>query len=468
MKTLQSIFFAFLIILFTLSCKKSTSFIVSPDAIVSLSTDTLHFETVFTSTGSITQSFKIFNQNDQKLKLSSLKLVGGAASAFKMNVDGTPGYSFSDLEIQPNDSLYVFVSVTINPNAANIPFLVQDSILVSYNGNNSYLQLDAYGKNARFLKGIRITTDSVWTNELPFVILDQISVDSNVTLTIQKGCRIFHHANAPFIVNGTLLINGEAPDSLRVAFTGDRLDEYYRDLPGSWPGIRFTSSSKNNSLTYTNIENATTGITTEKWKITENKLALNQCIVNNCSNAGILALNSSIIGTNCLITNCEGNNISILGGGKYSFDFCTVATYGNRFIDHKKSVLSINDEDEKGITASLEASFRSCIFYGDNGIVDNEVEINKNGTAFSAIFDHVLYFNKDNQPALIEQNTLRNVDPDFENIDVSKRIFNFHLKNTSQAINAGINIVGISVDLDGNPRVAPSSGKSDLGCYEYQ
>ena len=53
-----------------------------------LSADTLKYDTVFTSVGSVTQSFKIINENNQKLRLSSVKLMGGAASAFKMNVDG--------------------------------------------------------------------------------------------------------------------------------------------------------------------------------------------------------------------------------------------------------------------------------------------------------------------------------------------------------------------------------------------
>ena len=468
MKQLQAGIFTFLLLLTIISCKKTSSFIDSPDALLSLSTDTLHFETVFTSTGSITQSFKIFNQNDQKLKLSAVKLMGGSSSSFKMNVDGSPGASFSNLEIQPNDSIYVFVSVTINPNAANTPFIVQDSILISYNGNNTYLQLDAYGKNAHFLNGVRVTTDSTWTNDLPYVILGNVTVDSNVTLTIQKGCKIFHHADAPFVVNGTLHINGEAPDSLRVAFAGDRLDEYYRDLPGSWPGIQFTSSSKNNMLVYATILNAINGITTEKWKIGEEKLTLHQCIINNCSDAGILSLNSLINAVNCLISNCGGSNVSITGGGKYAFDYCTVVSFGNLFIDHKKPVLAINDADENGVSSSIDAVFRNCIFYGDNGIVNNEVEINKEGTSFLVKFDNVLYYNLDSQPALAEQNSIRNEDPAFVNIDISKRIFDFNLKNISKAINAGIVIPGIVVDLDGKPRIDATSGKPDLGCYENQ
>jgi hypothetical protein len=203
MKYLPLIFVIGLLILIAYSCKKA-SFINSPNALSSFSTDTLHFDTVFTTTGSVTKSFKIFNQNDQKLRLSQIRLMNGASSPFKINVDGTQGVSFSNIELEPNDSVYVFVSVTINPNATNLPFIVQDSILVNYNGNNKFLQLQALGQNAHFFRNQRITSDSIWNSDLPFVILDGLSVDSNVTLTIDKGCKIYCHANAPFIVNGTL------------------------------------------------------------------------------------------------------------------------------------------------------------------------------------------------------------------------------------------------------------------------
>ena len=176
------------------SCSK-TSFITSGDASVSFSEDSLHFDTVFTTTGSVTQLFKIFNLNDQKLKLTAVQLIGGNTSAFKMNVDGASGTNFSNIDLEPNDSIYVFVTVSVNPTSANLPFIIQDSILVSYNGNNHFIQLDAYGQNAKFLRHQRITTDTTWTNELPFVILDSISIDESVSLTINPGCKIYHHAN---------------------------------------------------------------------------------------------------------------------------------------------------------------------------------------------------------------------------------------------------------------------------------
>ena len=59
-----------------LACKKD-SFITSPDASITITADTVKYDTVFVAAGSVTQSFKIINDNNQKLRLSSVKLMGG-------------------------------------------------------------------------------------------------------------------------------------------------------------------------------------------------------------------------------------------------------------------------------------------------------------------------------------------------------------------------------------------------------
>src|SRR5947207_12621914 len=132
MKILFSILILSLCI-FLFACKKD-SFITSPGAQVTLSADTLKFDTVFTTAGSITGVFKIINENNQKLLISSVKLMGGNSSPYKINVDGFTGPEVNNLEIAANDSMYVFVSVIINQNTNNLPFIVQDSIKISYNG----------------------------------------------------------------------------------------------------------------------------------------------------------------------------------------------------------------------------------------------------------------------------------------------------------------------------------------------
>ena len=92
------------------SCRKE-SFISSPDARLSLSADSIKFDTVFTTVGSITQSFKIFNDNDQKLLLSKVKLMGGAGSAYKININGLAVIEADNIELAANDSIYIFVTV---------------------------------------------------------------------------------------------------------------------------------------------------------------------------------------------------------------------------------------------------------------------------------------------------------------------------------------------------------------------
>src|SRR5690349_2345107 len=103
MKRLLSFFyfFIFLLCLSLVSCKKD-SFITSEFARLTITADTLKYDTVFTTTGSITKSFKIINDNNQKLRLSKVKLMGGAASAYKMNVDGAATTEVNNLDIEAN------------------------------------------------------------------------------------------------------------------------------------------------------------------------------------------------------------------------------------------------------------------------------------------------------------------------------------------------------------------------------
>ena len=102
------------VIIFTISCKKEST-ITSPNALLRLSEDTLHFDTVFTTTGSTTQFFRIYNPNNQKLVLSNVQLMGGNASFFKLNIDGISGTNLTNVEIAANDSIYGFIKQVKTP-----------------------------------------------------------------------------------------------------------------------------------------------------------------------------------------------------------------------------------------------------------------------------------------------------------------------------------------------------------------
>jgi len=458
---------AFLILLFTLiffSCKKD-SFIISPDATLYTDADTLSFDTVFTTVGSITQSFKIFNNNNEKLRLSQVKLSGGNSSPFKMNVDGTSAAQVNNVEINANDSIYVFVQLNAQTSDSTLPFILSDSIQITYNGNKKAVQLQAYGQNAVFLKNKTLTGNVIWNNKLPYVIIGGIQIDTNATLNISAGTKIFLHADAPFLVDGTLKVTSTKDEP--VIFSGDRLDVDYKDLPASWPGIFFRNTSENNSLKHVIIKNAYQGIIAENLSTTaEPKVTLSQCIIDNIYDAGILGINTNIYADNSLIRNC-GSNLVVQAGGDYRFINCTVASYNTIYIVHKNPVLQIsNSITQNGVafTAPLKAFFQNCIFWGDGGSVDDEIITDKQGSgAFMVSFDHVLYKAKNDLANASFISSIKNENPMFDSINVSKNIFDFHFKNrpNSPAVNAGT-FTSFLYDLDDNKRDATP----DIGCYE--
>jgi hypothetical protein len=464
LKFIVSVFFSTIIVC---SCKKD-SFIISSQAQLGLSADSLTFDTVFTSVGSITKSFKIFNLNNQKLKLSKVKLAGGASSSFKINVDGTAATEVDNIDIAANDSLYVFVQVNIDPHAGTLPFIITDSILINYNGNDQLVKLQAYGQNAVFLNSRRVSGSVTFTKDLPYVILGGLLVDSTATLTIQPGSKIYLHADAPIIVDGTLIASGTKQDN--IVFNGDRLDPDYRDLPASWPGIYFRENSQNNTLQFTAIKNAYQGLISLGLSTTvKPKLKISQCVLDNIYDAGILGINTSINADNSLISNC-GSNILLAYGGDYVFTHCTAASYGNIFTEHKDPVLQVYDfikQDNQVLSANTKAVFTNCIFWGDGGNVDDEVVAKKQGTAntFQVTFDHVLYKAKDDPANVTFNASIKNQDPLFDTIDLNKSQFDFHFNNHSDspAIDAGI-ATPLPKDLDDRPRI--NGALPDIGCYE--
>lgn len=451
---------------FFFSCKKN-DLITSGDASVYFSTDSLKFDTVFTSVGSVTKSFKIFNNNSGRLKLSRVKLMGGNNSSYSTNINGAATEELRDIEIAANDSIYVFVTVTIDPDAAQTPFVVSDSILVEYNGNSKYVQLQAYGRNAHFLRGETISANTVFNSTLPYVILDGLHIDTGITLTLLPGTQLYFHADAPLVIDGSLSARGTVQD--RILFTGDRLDEYYRDLPGSWPGIFFRNSSSANELQFCNIINAYQGIVSVAPASSPNPaIKIEQCEVRNIYDAGLYFVATSADVSNTLVANC-GTNLLISRGGNYNFTHNTFASYSTFNSFRTEPVASLyNYDDVNGIrtTGDLDAAFTNCIIWGEGGIAESEIFTGRDNSAgFSLTLDHTLYRSPLPPADAVLISSFANTDPMFDSIDVFNNFFNFRVSaNFAPGKDAGRPTTFLK-DLDDANR---NVGMPDLGAYEKQ
>jgi len=118
---------AIILIMSQSACRKDV-LDTNPASKLSFSVDTVYFDTVFVTLGSVTQRFKIYNNSKDKIKISRIKLEGGSSSPFRLNIDGFPSDDLTDLEIEGEDSAFVFAEVTIDPNNQLNPFIVEDSI----------------------------------------------------------------------------------------------------------------------------------------------------------------------------------------------------------------------------------------------------------------------------------------------------------------------------------------------------
>ncbi len=223
-------FFIFYPVLFILAAFSFSScddelFTDNPQKTLAFSTDTLTFDTVFTTIGSTTEKFLVYNPNNRALHISSIGLAGGKNSQFRINVDGNTSADnqFRNIDISANDSLYIFVEVTVDPNNADSPVLIDDSVVFQTNGVEQRVRLEAFGQDMILIKNKTILNDTTLSAQRPYLIYGYLAVDSAKTLNIPAGCKFYFHNNADLIVYGNLKAEGtfEKPIEMR----GDRLDK---------------------------------------------------------------------------------------------------------------------------------------------------------------------------------------------------------------------------------------------------
>ena len=135
-------------------------FTTNPSHVLAFSTDTVAFDTVFTTIGTSTRSFRIYNPNKKSLNISSIKLADAEHSGFHINVDGMSGDNFTNVEIRGKDSLYVFVEANIDPANQDNPIFIVDSIVFVTNGIQQDVKLTAYGQDVIIKRGETFTTDT--------------------------------------------------------------------------------------------------------------------------------------------------------------------------------------------------------------------------------------------------------------------------------------------------------------------
>ncbi len=387
--------FSFAIIVASFSsCKKP---LLLSKGNLEFSVDTVVFDTVFTTIGSTTQQFKIYNPENKAVEIEEIELMGGESSPFRMNVDGNMTTSLSNITIEGKDSLFAFVEVTLEVNGQTLPMVVEDSIRFRTNGKDQYVKLAVWGQDAYFhYKDIMAT--QTWPNDKPHVIYGYAAVDSAETLTIQEDTDIYLHKNAIlYVYKGSLDVQGSLGHE--VTFQGDRLESLYDDVSGQYYGIYF-QEARPSTINYAIIKNGTSGIHLYSRDNSFSGYTLNvtNTIVTNNARYGIFIYSGAKVkAENCVISKNGNHALLVLEGGDFNFNFCDLIGFG----DSQSSTPAVgisnffNDyaNGTQNIGSINEGKIYNSVIYGGQ-----DVEL-----VFDTISDIAINLNFDIQNCLIKR-----------------------------------------------------------------
>jgi len=478
--------FILAVVFFTLlvlsSCNKNT-FTTDPSDLLEFSTDTVQFDTIFTSIGSATNYFVVRNSNESKsIKIDRIFVAGESNTKYRLNIDGLSTNSIEDYELAPGDSLFIFVEVTIDPNQDEM--IEEDSVIFVSNGNIQNVKLISYGQDVTLINGQYISNDTIWTAIKPVLIYNSALIDSLVTVTVEAGTKVYFHRGSSLFVKGSLIVNG-AQDNM-VTFTSDRLEDYYSETAGQWGaflqddngnttgifgGIHMLAGSRYNSINYAEIKNSIIGLQVDSCVTPGTPtLILKNSNIENSKIIGLYALGAHIEAENCIFANSGQYNIACIIGGEYSFIHCTMANYwvGNR----QTPQLILNNYYTYDIGAGTQVSYRdltnayfgNCIIYGSR---EEEFELDLAQDAMANFrFENCLIKSQEYEDITGSDYFIDNIwneNPEF--VETASQ-YDYHLDTLSPAKDVAKGSISTLVqnDQDGNSRLSDEG--PDIGAFE--
>ncbi len=474
---------------FFLSSCYNEKFTTESSDTLSFNLDTLTFDTVFTQISTVTRFFKVYNPHGLSVRISEIKVTGKDARFFRLNVDGFTGTVLHDIEIMPEDSIYVFVEATIDPDQplSVSPFIIEAEIEFATNGSDQSVTLVAWGQNANYIPGpsspnrISLLTcdlgEVIWDDPRPYVLYGTLLIDS-CTLVLPPGTRLYVHGgiannqlgifNEGLIYtfpNGKIQVMGSLDKP--VIIRDDRIEP---DHVGEWAGIRLGPESGPHSFRYMQMSSAIAGITTDS----ATSVTIDHSKITYTAGPGFYARHSSAKIANCLFYENGGQSIALTYGGDYEINYCTVASFGNDAEALLMTNFYCSDPlCSEGVQLNkLTSRVNNNILIGSStdevwmvdagnptdGLLDVRMQNNM------VVVDELL--DEGNYPLFFETictSCFEYAYGDILFVDMFKE--NFRLDTMSVAEMKGIPLIGFPDDLDG---ILRDLVKPDLGCYEFE
>ena len=470
MKFKLLLFCSFWTLLFAISCNKDEISFDAPSQELSFSKDTVFCDTVYHQVRSETYAVKIYNNEDKDVMIPRINLEKGAASLYKINVDGKSGHDFTNVPLRKKDSLFIFVEIA--PQATGPEAIAEDRVLFTSPAGQQHVTLFSVVQDAEFYIQTPsnpnvLTNHTTWTNNKAKIIYGDLTVDQNVTLDIQAGTKVYFHKNSGMKVAGgaTLNMNGTQADQIIVR--GDRNDSYYDTIPRNWNSIKMEPASILN-MNHTRLFGGTKGLDMKQANAT-----IKNSFIHTFQEFGIYAVASTVNASNLVMNNCGESAIGIFKGGNHTYTHATIANYSATMGSlNRMGIFATNEwKNENGQTeqgALQNLNILNSIVYSDR---DDSVNFEQTpGQQFQYLIQNssIKYagasgagFTFDNNPMNVIQ-SFKNEDPKFINYFAAQ--MNLRIKADSPARNKGAVSIAATVptDIVGTTRTTSPT----LGAYQ--
>ncbi|MDY0932122.1 hypothetical protein [Chryseobacterium sp. CFBP8996] len=452
MKFKSLLFLSFWMLFLAISCDKDDITFDAPSQELSFSRDTVFCDTVYHQVRSETYVVKVFNNEDKDVMIPRINLEKGAASLYKINVDGKTGHDFQNVPLRKKDSLYIFVEIA--PQATGPEAIAEDRVLFTTGAGQQHVTLFSVVQDAEFFIKTPtnpnvIATDATWSSNKAKIIYGDLTVNTGVHLNIQPGTKVYFHKNSGMTVSAgaTLDINGTATD--QVIIRGDRNDTYYDTIPRNWNSIKMEAASVLN-MNHTRLFGGTRGLDMKQTTAT-----IKNSFIHTFQEYGIYSVGSKVNAENLVMNNCGESCIGIFYGGNYTFTHATIANYSATMNDRSRmGIFATNEwknETGQNVYAPLQnLSILNSIVYSDR---DNFINLEKVGSnQFNFLIQNSLIkYSGENEagfnftgPGVIQ--SIKNQDPRFMNYFAAK--MNLRVKADSPAKNKGDITVANTVPTD--------------------
>ena len=450
-----------------------------PQLRLTLSVDSLAFDTVFTGYGTSTRRVVLRNTNANALTIDSVHFRSG--KHFSVNIDGeVDTQRWQQLTIRGGDSAYIFVRAFVDPLGQDNPLIITDEIVFCYNGNQTPLRLSAIGQDVTVLRKADYANDYHLHARKPYLVMDTLIFRGN--LTIDAGTMIYMHNRGTIFALGDVTAKGTADKPIIIR--GYRTDQLFDSVPysvasGQWNGFYMLHSGTGKCIydfRYVDVLSGNVGLFCQSDNVAGQmpQLVVYGCRIHNMSVYGVVCLNTDAMIINSEISNCASYGI-YLQGGKHTLVHNTVAAY----FGYPYTNLNIHSTQREDVAAvfinNLSKQMAPMQTYMYNNIITG-ARVN-NLVLAAPLQDYYVGEFKGNylraDTFALPQFEANVYATDSDTVFVNNhylykqyRYFDFHLDSISPAIGIGDASAAATypTDREGNSRAE----RVDAGCYQWR